>query len=133
MSFLSNFRKVFFVYVMVLSLVVGLPQSSSAQTTNDLMAQIQALLAQIATLQEQISRMSSTTPPTPSCVAPTYNLYLGLKDDETEGQVTGLQKFLARYPDIYPDAQITGYFGPLTRSEEHTSELQSQFHLVCRL
>src|SRR5689334_25416658 len=27
-----------------------------------------------------------------------------------------------------------GYFGPYSvRSEEHTSELQSQFHLVCRL
>src|SRR5438309_5065372 len=24
-------------------------------------------------------------------------------------------------------------FGPSSRSEEHTSELQSQFHLVCRL
>src|SRR5689334_23694316 len=26
-----------------------------------------------------------------------------------------------------------GWDGPVTRSEEHTSELQSQFHLVCRL
>src|SRR6267143_480707 len=25
------------------------------------------------------------------------------------------------------------HFWPFTRSEEHTSELQSQFHLVCRL
>src|SRR5689334_23571959 len=25
------------------------------------------------------------------------------------------------------------FFGARTRSEEHTSELQSQFHLVCRL
>src|SRR6266481_8644882 len=27
----------------------------------------------------------------------------------------------------------TGYLSILPRSEEHTSELQSQFHLVCRL
>src|SRR5689334_23597880 len=29
------------------------------------------------------------------------------------------------------EAHATGFFGK--RSEEHTSELQSQFHLVCRL
>src|SRR5689334_24357820 len=29
--------------------------------------------------------------------------------------------------------QASGELGPNRRSEEHTSELQSQFHLVCRL
>src|SRR3989344_5574339 len=133
MSFLSNFRKTFFVYAISLFLVAGaflLPQVASAtvNTIDELRSQIQALLAQIVSLQEQISRMSSTTPPTPSCVAPTYNLYLGLKDDETEGQVTGLQKFLARYPDIYPDAQITGYFGPLT--EQAVKRFQAKHGIV---
>src|SRR3989338_6893586 len=31
------------------------------------------------------------------------------------------------------DRDHMGYTQKLTRSEEHTSELQSQFHLVCRL
>src|SRR3989344_5467863 len=133
MSFLSNFRKTFFVYAISLFLVAGaflLPQVASAtvNTIDELRSQIQALLAQIVSLQEQISRMSSTTPPTPSCVAPTYNLYLGLNDNETEGQVTGLQKFLARYPDIYPDAQITGYFGPLT--EQAVKRFQAKHGIV---
>src|SRR2546422_4827449 len=30
-------------------------------------------------------------------------------------------------------AAVGGWFGWLTRSEEHTSELQSRLHLVCRL
>src|SRR3989338_3298777 len=30
-------------------------------------------------------------------------------------------------------SNISGTPAPITRSEEHTSELQSQFHLVCRL
>src|SRR5438309_5827196 len=29
--------------------------------------------------------------------------------------------------------RIVEIYGPESRSEEHTSELQSQFHLVCRL
>src|SRR5438309_8697933 len=32
-----------------------------------------------------------------------------------------------------PLTTLTTHHSPLTRSEEHTSELQSQFHLVCRL
>src|SRR5689334_24109772 len=32
-----------------------------------------------------------------------------------------------------PDEQPPEDVGPQGRSEEHTSELQSQFHLVCRL
>src|SRR5689334_2036879 len=32
-----------------------------------------------------------------------------------------------------PGARLRQALGPAPRSEEHTSELQSQFHLVCRL
>src|SRR5438309_4208953 len=32
-----------------------------------------------------------------------------------------------------PDRQVPAAAGGAERSEEHTSELQSQFHLVCRL
>src|SRR5689334_24935721 len=36
-------------------------------------------------------------------------------------------------PDGNPYGYGVTYFQRATRSEEHTSELQSQFHLVCRL
>src|SRR3989338_6332592 len=39
----------------------------------------------------------------------------------------------AAQPSGSPSKQTPGYSGPVERSEEHTSELQSQFHLVCRL
>src|SRR5689334_23606589 len=38
----------------------------------------------------------------------------------------------ARQPDVEELVRTTGFFRN-KRSEEHTSELQSQFHLVCRL
>src|SRR5258708_20366625 len=41
----------------------------------------------------------------------------------------------ARTPDISPDGKTVAfsYLGDIWRSEEHTSELQSPDHLVCRL
>src|SRR3989338_6220458 len=62
--------------------------------------------------------------------------------DIGEGEVVQLVpcpncgKELMRLPPNYPlyDIQCTGCsFRAQVRSEEHTSELQSQFHLVCRL
>src|SRR3989338_8897877 len=52
-------------------------------------------------------------------------LGVGLKSDGTRGVI--------EYPTIseVPDVDKTG--DAVQRSEEHTSELQSQFHLVCRL
>src|SRR5438309_8611924 len=54
--------------------------------------------------------------------------------------------FSVRIPDVlqdvfliekdgkkYPNTKGWAYAEPFVRSEEHTSELQSQFHLVCRL
>src|SRR5260370_2179829 len=52
---------------------------------------------------------------------------------------------LSRYPEILPRGEafvkrwgvpsifVGRFFGPLRRSEEHTSELQSHLNLVCRL
>lgn len=109
-------KKVFFAYAMSLLLVVGVfltPQSSSAQTVDELKAQIQALLQQLTAIQAQLSVISGQSTGV-ICPNITYNLYLGLSDSTTSGQITGLQKFLAQYPDIYPEARITGYYGPLT-------------------
>jgi len=40
----------------------------------------------------------------------TYALARGMQN----GQVTKLQQILARYPEIYPEGLITGYFSPAT-------------------
>lgn len=66
----------------------------------------------------QMSQGSPTPPPLslghrvskwPSLVAP---LYPGL----SSAQVTTLQQMLALDPTIYPNSQITGYYGPLTKA-----------------
>ncbi len=38
-------------------------------------------------------------------------LEYGMRND----QVKALQRFLAQYPEIYPEGLVTGYFGPLTK------------------
>src|SRR5689334_24132990 len=63
--------------------------------------------------------------------------------DKVDGIWTGQLKGAAQAAGAAPAAQLVGLFDALGtacrregyrgRSEEHTSELQSQFHLVCRL
>src|SRR5699024_11385190 len=45
---------------------------------------------------------------------------------------SGVSRLLAAEPDVVLGASVGGSF-ELLRSEEHTSELQSRFDLVCRL
>src|SRR2546422_2692804 len=52
------------------------------------------------------------------------------------GSLQEWQDFVAgrlRHSDPGPDYKHRGRFERQTRSEEHTSELQSRLHLVCRL
>lgn len=47
--------------------------------------------------------------------------------DMKNGQVTRLQQILARYPDIYPEGLITGYFGVAT--ERAVKNFQKKYGL----
>src|SRR5690554_7283140 len=49
---------------------------------------------------------------------------------EAEGGA-GVPEWLSTHPS--PDNRIEYFYNQSTRSEEHTSELQSRPHLVCRL
>src|SRR5689334_23902092 len=54
--------------------------------------------------------------------------------DVPEGRVRNTQKLLAAAALLMSVMLLaTSFVAALLRSEEHTSELQSQFHLVCRL
>ena len=55
------------------------------------------------------------TPAFANCEPLTYPLSQKMYDVTTMGQVSQLQKFLARDRTLYPEALITGYFGPATR------------------
>src|SRR3989344_4126949 len=92
-------------------LLLATPLISSAGTIEDLQAQIQALLAQVAALTGQ--RGNSTTSNT-QCVNLTSSMGSDDTDADTSGNVTRLQTFLATNSSIYPEGRITGYFGPAT-------------------
>ncbi len=76
---------------------------ANAQSTADLQAQIAALLAQIQTLQAQLSQAPAGGAPT------SYNFTRDLTVGSKGADVTALQQMLGVSP-------ATGYFGPLTKA-----------------
>lgn len=90
-------------------LVAGalLPAAAFAQTTTSSSA-IQTLLNQIAALQQQIVSLQQQQ------AQAFASLSADLRQGSTGDQVTALQQMLAMDPSIYPEKQITGFFGRLT-------------------
>jgi len=110
---------------LVLTPAPVLAQESSAGNAA-LQAQITALLAQITILRQRLAELSGTA--SLSCLRLAYNLYLGKSDRDTNGEVSKLQQFLAQDSSVYPEAQITGFFGPLT--EQALQRWQSKNNVV---
>lgn len=99
---------------------------ASAQTTNDaLIQQIQNLLQQVKTLQDQIAKMDTERGTLQTQLQEslklTRTLSLGMSNDD----VKLLQEILATDPEIYPEGLITGYFGSLT--EKAVKRFQAKF------
>ena len=86
---------------------VAVPAPAQAQTSAELQTQIQALLAQIAALQAQMSGGVST----PASMMFTSNLTIG----SSGAEVTALQNFLIGKGHVIP-AGATGYFGAQTKA-----------------
>lgn len=107
--------------------VVALPVSALTQA--ELQSQIELLLQQIRVLQSQIASSGGSTVTNPNvssgnCPVITRTLLLGMSGDD----VAGLQDFLASDTTLYPEASITGYFGPLT--ERAVQRFQSRHDIV---
>lgn len=99
--------------------VVALTPIASAQTAEQIQAQIQSLLRQVAALQEQLRQLQGggqSTPPTP----PTHtssncpSLYRALGLGATGEDVRQLQQFLIA--NGYLQVSASGYFGYATQS-----------------
>ena len=96
------------------------PMLASADTLSDLRAQLQALIAQIALIQSQVSSSdgnttntgTSTPSTTLACANISHMMGSGDTDANTGGDVTRLQTFL--YERGYLSVTPTGVFGPLT-------------------
>lgn len=98
-------------------------------TIEQLKVQITALLAQVVALQQQLGSSSSGRSSTlSSCPRLVFNFYLGAADNTTDGQVSQLQRILAADAEVYPEARITGYYGPLT--EQAVRRFQKKHGIV---
>lgn len=112
----------------MLSIGVGLAiflasfTAAHAQTSDELRALIKTLTEQIAVLEQQIAAKKAGTAIT--CPVLTRGLSLGASGAD----VTSLQKFLAADSSVYPEANISGYFGPLT--EQAVKRWQAKYNVV---
>ncbi len=106
--------------------LIALPLFAGAATADELRAQAAELLARIAALQQQLGGGATvtTTPGVGACP----QLGKALKRGSTGEDVRRLQQFLATDPNIYPEAQITGYYGALT--EAAVKRWQVKFNIV---
>jgi peptidoglycan hydrolase-like protein with peptidoglycan-binding domain len=118
----------------VLALLI-VPVFAHAQTSNtnininDLIAQTQALIARINALKAQQGGVSSATTGGSQAVpgvCPVLTRALSMGSKGTD--VSSLQTFLAQDPSVYPEAMVTGYFGPLT--EKAVQRWQAKYGVV---
>jgi peptidoglycan hydrolase-like protein with peptidoglycan-binding domain len=66
---------------------------------------------------------------TAQCVVPiTMGMAFGSRDASTGNQVSALQRFLASDSTLYPEGEITGYFGPAT--QRAVQRFQARYGIV---
>lgn len=110
-----------------------LPLSAQAATQTELQAQAAALLQQVQALQQQLAATQGTV----QTVAPTTSggnsgscplIGRSLRRGSSGDDVTRLQQFLMRDTTVYPEGQVTGYYGALT--EAAVRRWQAKFNIV---
>lgn len=121
--------------------LVALPLLAHAQTADDaLFSQIQQLMQQVTALQQQVGQIPGTsgtqgisgiaqqagvrTIDSSACPQIGRTLKPGTSGDD----VTRLQQFLARDTSVYPEGQVSGYYGSLTAAA--VRRWQTKFNIV---
>lgn len=86
-------------------------QTSTISTAITTMTQLQE---QIRLLEQRINELRMRLPLNQSTTSPAFiftsTLHIGMSGEE----VSRLQEFLAQDREVYPEALVTGFFGPLT-------------------
>ncbi len=102
----------YFIPAVALSILV-LPVFVSAQSTADVATQARTLLNQIVQLQQQLGVPGGATSASSGGVC-----YSGatVKPGSRGATVNALQQFLASDPSVYPEGNISGYYGALTQA-----------------
>lgn len=118
------------------TLIVGSAATASLTTSTDaITAQVQSLLSQITALQAQLGISTTATTPVTTGTSATTPAVGGcplvgraLKKGSSGDDVLRLQAFLAKDSSIYPEAQLTGYYGALT--EAAVKRWQTKYNIV---
>lgn len=112
------------------SVAALLPFAAAAATAQELQVQIQALLQQVQALQQQQGATTAATAAPPAASGGQCPLISRtLRRGASGSDVTRLQQFLARDPSVYPEGQVTGFFGALT--ETAVKKFQCKNQIVC--
>lgn len=117
---------------LALGIAFLLPVAVHAATADELRAQINELLARIQAVQAQITAQggaTAATPSIPSAAGSCPRVSRVLKLGDSGADVTRLQQFLATDPAIYPEKNISGYYGSLT--EAAVKRFQCKNKIVC--
>lgn len=101
-------------FAMLFILAFSFSHPAQAQSTSSQQTQIETLLALIAQLQAQLATMQGETQSNNQCIQLTRNMYLGMRDSDTAGEVSQLQQYLTK-AGYYTYGEITGYYGPVTQ------------------
>src|SRR3989344_9349368 len=109
---MKNFVRLLLIFTISLSpLALVLAQTTTPAATSSeitierLGQQIKSLLAQIEDLKSQVEAVKTE-----------LKFTKALQRGMTGNDVKELQEFLKKFPDIYPEGLVTGYFGPLTET-----------------
>lgn len=94
-------------------LSLGLGTTARAETPSQSI-QIAQLMQLIAQLQAQLAQMQVGGSGNGQCIQLSRALFLGVSDNETEGDVSKLQQFLTK-TGHYTFGKPTGFFGPATQ------------------
>jgi peptidoglycan hydrolase-like protein with peptidoglycan-binding domain len=120
----------------VLLAILISPIVASAQSVAELQAQIASLIQQIQAMQQGGLPGAPTLPPTAQSVtAPSGgeiqcpHVSRVLRRGMSGTDVSRLQQFLALDPAIFPEAQVTGFYGALT--EAAVKRFQCKHKIVC--
>lgn len=97
-------------------------QTTDSQTVGTLQTKIASLLQQINVLQMQLKGGGQI-----AAVQNSITLGRTLSSGSEGDDVKKLQEWLGRFPDIYPEAKVTGYFGKMT--EKAVKKYQKKFGL----
>lgn len=104
----------------------GYSRQISTTIIEELQKQIRLLQEQVADLTVQLEASKKEVTATKGELRSTQQEVKGIKEEirftrllqrgVSGDEVKKLQEFLAQFPDIYPEARVTGYFGPKTEA-----------------